>query len=96
MSICPFVYRGSLASVRQLFVFTQLARIKRGGESVLKFQHHHIAPHRTPLHNLLLNQSMDFFATLFSTASNALEAEPTPSTPIDADGGGGTPGCIVA
>ena len=39
---------------------------------------------------------MDFFATLFSTASNALEAEPTPSTPIDADGGGGTPGCIVA
>jgi hypothetical protein len=41
---------------------------------------------------------MDFFATLFSISSNAPEAEPAPSTPIDADGGGsgGTGGCIVA
>ena len=39
---------------------------------------------------------MDFFATLFSIAPNAPDAEPITSTPIDADGGGGTPGCIVA
>jgi hypothetical protein len=39
---------------------------------------------------------MDFFATLFSITAKAPEVEPTPSTPIDANGGGGTPGCIVA
>jgi hypothetical protein len=40
---------------------------------------------------------MDFFASLFSVASNVPEAEPTTSAPIDADsGGGGHGGCIVA
>jgi len=41
---------------------------------------------------------MDFFATLFSVASNAPEAETSPSTPIEADqgGSGSTGGCIVA
>jgi hypothetical protein len=74
----------------------QAARIKREGESVFKnLQQHRITLH---LHILISPQSMDFFATLFSIASNAPEAEPSPSTPIDADGGGsgGTGGCIVA
>jgi hypothetical protein len=42
---------------------------------------------------------MDFFATLFSITSSAPEAEPAPSTPIDADGGNngtGGGGCVVA
>jgi len=45
---------------------------------------------------------MDFFATLFSIASNAPEAEPAPSTPIDAEDPNGPPasgstgGCVVA
>ena len=41
---------------------------------------------------------MDFFVTLLSIAFNTADAEPAPSTPVDADGGGsGTNGsCIVA
>jgi hypothetical protein len=38
---------------------------------------------------------MDFFASLFTIISNAPEHEPTPSTPIDADGVV-TGGCIIA
>ena len=38
---------------------------------------------------------MDSFTSLFTITSKAPEAEPTPSTPIDA-GGGGSGGCIVA
>jgi len=53
--------------------------------------------HRTTnAHILLTNHTpMDFFATLFSITANTPDVEPTPSTPIDA-GGGGSPGCIVA
>ena len=42
--------------------------------------------------------SMDLFAFLTSVASDIPESAPNPSTPIDADygGGGGGPGCVVA
>jgi hypothetical protein len=39
---------------------------------------------------------MDSFTSLFAIISNAPEHEPTPSTPIDAGGGGSGSGCIVA
>jgi hypothetical protein len=41
---------------------------------------------------------MDFFATLFSTVTNAQGNEPATNNPIDADNGGtgGSGGCIVA
>jgi hypothetical protein len=39
---------------------------------------------------------MDSFTSLFTIISNAPEHEPTPSTPIDAGGGGSGGGCIVA
>ena len=74
-----------------------LERIK--GRVSPQLEKHRIASHRTALaHPHLSTQSMDFFATLFSVASNVPEAEPAPSTPIDADGGGsgGTGGCVVA
>jgi len=38
---------------------------------------------------------MDFFAELFTITSNTPEAEPTPSAPVDA-AGGGNGGCVVA
>jgi len=74
-----------------------LARIKERVSLHLKKSS--TASHSIALaHPHLSTQSMDFFATLFSIASNAPEAEPAPSTPIDADGGGsgGTGGCVVA
>jgi hypothetical protein len=37
---------------------------------------------------------MDFFVDLFTITSNTPEAEPAPSSPVDAAGGDG--GCIVA
>jgi len=41
---------------------------------------------------------MDLFAFLVSVASDIPESAPTPSTPIDADGGSGIGGggCVVA
>jgi hypothetical protein len=39
---------------------------------------------------------MDFFASLFTITSYAPEPEPTPSTPIDADGGSSGYSCIIA
>lgn len=39
---------------------------------------------------------MDFFANVFTITSNTPEAEPVLSTPVDADGDNGPPGCIVA
>jgi hypothetical protein len=41
---------------------------------------------------------MDFFTSLFSIgASNEPESEPTPSIPVDAEGGrNGCGGCVVA
>ena len=51
---------------------------------------HHICP--TTHHTIT---PMDFFAELFSITSNAPEAEPAPSAPVDA-AGGGSGGCIVA
>jgi hypothetical protein len=38
---------------------------------------------------------MDFFVDLFTISSNTPEAEPSPSAPVDA-AGGGSGGCIVA
>ena len=38
---------------------------------------------------------MDFFVELFTITSNTPEAEPAPSAPVDA-AGGGNGGCIVA
>jgi hypothetical protein len=48
--------------------------------------------------HFLSTEPMDFFVALFPIAFNTADAEPAPSTPIDADGGGsgGTGGCIVA
>ena len=40
--------------------------------------------------------TMDFFASPLTAASNSSEFEPINSTPIDADGNNGPPGCVVA